>query len=134
MALYNLVRYGQDDSSGCTLVVDIGARSTNLVFVENRKAFSRSIPVAGHTITQELMKEFSLAFKEAEELKLAHAVVAFSGAVETSESQIVSRVAKDRSQRHDEAALRDQPFNQFLSQSAERREAAREFCCAAAVP
>lgn len=94
MALYNLCRFGYGEQEGCTLIMDMGARSTNVIFVEQKKIFCRSIPLAGHVITQELMKELDLSFKEAEEVKLAHAFVAFGGVVEGSESPMVNRVAK----------------------------------------
>lgn len=94
MALYNLCRFSYGEQEGCTLIMDMGARSTNVIFVEQKKIFCRSIPLAGHVITQELMKELELSFKEAEEVKLAHAFVAFGGVVEGSESPMVNRVAK----------------------------------------
>src|SRR5438270_235407 len=40
MALYNAFRYNYADLGGCTLLVDIGARTTNLLFVEPQKIFS----------------------------------------------------------------------------------------------
>src|SRR6267143_6920616 len=43
MALYNAFRYNYADLDGCSLLVDIGARTTNLLFVEPQKIFSRSI-------------------------------------------------------------------------------------------
>jgi len=72
MALYNAVRYNYGELKGCTLVVDIGARSTNLVFMEEGRFFSRNLPIVGtgNIITQQLMKEFSMSFKDAEELNL----------------------------------------------------------------
>ncbi len=94
MALYNTVRYNYPDLNGCTMVLDIGARSSNLVFVEKDRIFSRSIPVAGNAITQELMKEFDLSFKDAEEMKLAHAFVAFGGVSAGPEGEIADRVSK----------------------------------------
>jgi len=94
MALYNLARFNYGGQDGCTLIMDMGARSTNLIFMEQSRIFCRNIPLAGHTITLELMKEFDLNFKEAEELKIAHAFVAFGGVVEGSESPLVNRVAK----------------------------------------
>lgn len=94
MTLYNLCRFSYGDLEGCTLIMDMGARSTNVIFVEQKKIFCRSIPLAGHVITQELMKELELGFKEAEEVKLAHAFVAFGGVVEGSDSPMVNRVSK----------------------------------------
>src|SRR5207245_11275588 len=38
MALYNAFRYNYADLSGCSLLVDIGARTTNLLFIEDRKS------------------------------------------------------------------------------------------------
>ena len=52
LALFNAVRYNYGDVEGCTLVVDIGARTTNLLFLEQNKVFSRAIPIAGNAITQ----------------------------------------------------------------------------------
>ena len=74
--------------------MDMGARSTNVIIVEQQKIFCRSIPLAGHAITHELMKELDLGFKEAEELKIAHAFVAFGGVVEGAENPMVNRVSK----------------------------------------
>ncbi len=96
MALYNTVRYNYVDVAGCILVIDIGARSTNLVFVEEGRFFSRNLPImgTGNVITQQLMKEFNLPFKDAEELKRTHATVAFGGAYEDYADKVISRVSK----------------------------------------
>lgn len=94
MALYNATRYNYPDLTGCTMILDIGARSSNLIFLEDSKIFSRSIPVAGNAITTEIMKEFELPFKDAEDLKKAHASVALGGVSGSDESEVGSSVAK----------------------------------------
>lgn len=94
MALYNAVRYNYTSLPECTLVVDIGARSTDLIFMEEGRVFSRSVPVAGNAITQQIMHEFGLSFADAEELKKAHAFVAFGGAYEGPRSEVVDKVSK----------------------------------------
>lgn len=94
MALYNAVRYNYDNLPPCTLVVDIGARSTDLVFIEAGRVFSRSVPVAGNQITQLIMNEFSISFDDAEAMKKAHAYVAFGGAYEGPQSETVDKVSK----------------------------------------
>jgi type IV pilus assembly protein PilM len=66
MALYNCLRYNYGQLDGCTILLDIGARSTNLVFIEDEKIYSRCIPVAGNAITQELAKGLQISFAEAE--------------------------------------------------------------------
>lgn len=94
MALYNTVRYNYPDLQGCTMIVDIGARSTNLVFIEENRIFTRSIPAAGNTITQEIMKEFDLSFREADDLKKEHAFVAFGGVYAGPDNETADRVSK----------------------------------------
>lgn len=94
LALYNTVRYNYADLTGCTMILDIGARSTNVVFVEGGRIFSRSIPVAGQAITKDVMKEFALSFDESEQLKKAHAFVGFGGAYEGHEVGVADRTSK----------------------------------------
>ena len=69
MALYNAFRYNYDGGEGCSLLVDIGARTTNLVFAEQEKIFSRSVPIGGASITSALAKEFNESFNAAEARK-----------------------------------------------------------------
>ncbi|MEI8121357.1 MAG: type IV pilus assembly protein PilM [bacterium] len=94
LALYNAVRYNYSDLPGCAMILDMGARSTNVVFVEGNKIFSRSIPVAGMAITKDVMKEFGLSFEEAEQLKIAHAFVGFGGVYEGHEVGVSDRTSK----------------------------------------
>ena len=62
MALYNAFRFNYSELTGCSLLVDIGARTTNLLFVEPGKVFSRSIPIGGSSITAAIAKEFNEPF------------------------------------------------------------------------
>ena len=94
MAIYNCVRFNYPDLTECVMVLDIGARSSNLIFQEGNRIFSRSIPVAGNAITQELMKEFDVPFEEAETLKLEHGFVAFGGVYAGPDSDEADRVSK----------------------------------------
>lgn len=94
LALYNCARYNYPGLEGCTMVLDIGARSTNLIFIEEGHVFSRSIPVAGNTITQELAKVFQLDFRAAEQLKRRHAFVALGGVYGVADDETADRVSK----------------------------------------
>jgi type IV pilus assembly protein PilM len=58
MALYNAFRYSYPNVNECSLLVDIGARTTNVLFIEPRKIFSRSLPIGGSTITAAIAREF----------------------------------------------------------------------------
>ncbi len=93
MALYNCLRYNYGDQSGCTVLLDIGARSTNLIFLEDEKIYSRCIPVAGNAITQELAKSFQISFQDAEKLKCERAFVSLGG-VYASEDEQAERISK----------------------------------------
>ena len=94
MALYNAVRYNYGDLDGCTMIVDIGARTTNLLFIEQNRVFSRSIPIAGNAITQSVAAEFSVPFLEAEHMKKMYGFVALGGAYEEPENETQARVSK----------------------------------------
>ncbi len=94
MALYNCYRYNYSDADDCTLIIDMGARSTDLVFAEGNRVFSRSIPVAGNAITQQIMREFDLSFADAEDMKKAHAFVAWGGAYESPSGEVAEKVSK----------------------------------------
>jgi len=93
MALYNCLRYNYSQLDGCTVLLDIGARSTNLIFIEDEKIYNRCIPVAGNAITQEIAKSFELSFAEAEALKRQVAFVSLGG-VTASEDEVSERVSK----------------------------------------
>ncbi|HUI07610.1 MAG TPA: type IV pilus assembly protein PilM [Verrucomicrobiae bacterium] len=94
MALFNALRYNYGDLEGGTMIVDIGARTTNLLFIEQNRVFSRSIPIAGNAITQSIASEFNVPFLEAEHMKKAQGFVALGGAYEEPESETQARISK----------------------------------------
>jgi len=94
MAIYNAFRYNYSDVHGSSLVIDIGSRTTNLIFIEPNKVFSRSIPNGGSTITQQIAKEFSEAFQLAEERKKRDGFVSLGGAYAEPDDPDVARVSK----------------------------------------
>ena len=93
LAIANCVQLSYPDLEGCTMVLDIGARSTNMIFLEEGRVFYRTIPVAGNTITQEIAKSFQIDFREAEQLKLEKGFVALGG-VYASEDETADRLSK----------------------------------------
>jgi type IV pilus assembly protein PilM len=94
MALYNAVRYNYPELTGCTMVLDIGARASNLLFIENSRIFSRSIPVAGNAITLEIAKELGVQPEEAERLKREHAVVGLGGVYAGPDGETADLISK----------------------------------------
>ena len=94
MALYNAFRYNYADATGCSLLLDIGARTTNLIFVEPNKVFSRSIPIGGTTFSANITREFSEPFGAAEERKLSVGFVSLGGAYAEPSDPDIARVSK----------------------------------------
>jgi type IV pilus assembly protein PilM len=94
MALYNAFRYNYSDLSGCSLLVDIGARTTNLLFIEPGKIFSRSVPIGGGSITSAVAREFGEPFAAAELRKKRDGFVSLGGVYAEPADPDVARVSK----------------------------------------
>jgi type IV pilus assembly protein PilM len=94
MALYNAFRYNYSDLTGCSLLVDIGARTTNLIFIEGQRVFSRSIPVGGNTISAAIAKEFRQDITVGEKLKLEKGFVGLGGAYAEPEDPTEAKISK----------------------------------------
>ena len=94
IAIYNAFRYNYSDVEGCSLLVDIGSRTTNLIFVDGQKVFSRSIPIGGSKITEVVAKDFNENFSDAEERKKRDAFVSLGGAYADAEDPNLARVSK----------------------------------------
>jgi type IV pilus assembly protein PilM len=94
MAVYNAFRFSYPETTGCSLIVDIGARTTNLIFVEGSRAFSRSIPVGGSSISAAVAKEFHQDITLAERLKVERGSVSLGGAYAEPSDPTDARVAK----------------------------------------
>src|SRR5688572_3126895 len=69
-ALCNAFRYNYGDIEGCTMLLDIGAKTSNLLFFEKGNVYSRGINIGAHSITQDFAKESKLSYDEAEKLKI----------------------------------------------------------------
>ena len=94
LALYNAFRYSYPDVDEPALVVDLGARSTNLVFVEGERFFTRNLLVGGAAVTNAIAKEFGVPFAEAERHKCSQGFVALGGAVEDHPDEGVNAMSK----------------------------------------
>ena len=94
MALYNAFRYNYPDLTGCSLLVDIGARTTNLLFVEPGKVFSRSVPIGGSSISSAIAKEMSEPLAAAEFRKKREGFVSLGGAYAEPADPDIARMSK----------------------------------------
>lgn len=94
LSLYNSVRYNYPDLDGCTMTLDIGARSTSLIFVEGGKFFVRSIPIGGNMITTEISKVLGISIEDAEQLKLEKGFVALGGTFAIQDDEVADKCSK----------------------------------------
>jgi type IV pilus assembly protein PilM len=94
LAVFNAFRYCYPDVEESALIIDLGARSTNLIFVEGSRVFARNILVGGSTLTGNIAKELGMGFGDAEEQKRTRGYVAPGGAYEPNEDEVVDAMAK----------------------------------------
>jgi type IV pilus assembly protein PilM len=94
MVLYNAFRYSYPTVNDCSLLLDIGARTTNVLFIEPRRIFSRSLPIGGSTITGAIAKEFGESFEAAETRKKRDGFVSLGGAYAEPSDHDIARVSK----------------------------------------
>ena len=93
-ALCNAFRYNYGDIEGCTMLLDIGAKTSNLLFFEKGNVYSRGINIGSNAITQDFMKESKLGYDEAEQLKMDEGFVSLGGAYEEPENAHQAAISK----------------------------------------
>ncbi len=80
MALYNALRYNYPELEETTLLIDIGAKTCNLIYLEGKRMFTRSVAVGGASITTAIAKDYGVSFSEAESQKCSNGMVALNTA------------------------------------------------------
>jgi type IV pilus assembly protein PilM len=93
-ALCNAFRYNYGDLDGCTMLLDIGAKSSNLLFFEKGKFYSRSINIGANAISQDFASEAKIPFDEAERLKAEKGFVSLGGAYEEPDDPQAAAISK----------------------------------------
>jgi type IV pilus assembly protein PilM len=76
MALANAFLYNYGDLNEPALMIDMGARTSNLVYIDGSKVFTRTIAIGGSTLTSAIAKEYNVPFIEAESQKCSNGLVA----------------------------------------------------------
>src|SRR6266446_6688940 len=94
LALYNALRYNYSDATGCTILVDIGSRTTNLLFCETGKIFPRRLNIGGSTITTAIAKDFGISFAEADVRKVKDGFVSLGGTYAEPDDAEIARISK----------------------------------------
>src|SRR6266481_10050959 len=93
-ALCNAFRYNYGDLEDCTMLLDIGAKTSNLLFFEKGKVYSRSINLGANSITQDFANESKLRFADAENKKISEGFVSLGGAYEEPENAHQAAISK----------------------------------------
>lgn len=94
-ALYNAFRYSYPEARGCSLLIDIGSRVTNLLFIEGNEFFIRTLPIGGGSITLALQKKFEgRSFNEVEQFKCSEGLIPPPGNYEGAKNEEVAEMAK----------------------------------------
>src|SRR6266446_5003367 len=93
-ALCNAFRYNYGELEDCTMLLDIGAKTSNLLFFEKGKVFSRSINLGANSITQDFANESKKKFDVAEKIKIDEGFVSLGGAYEEPENQEQAAISK----------------------------------------
>ena len=79
------------------MLLDIGAKSSTLLFFEQGRVFSRSINIGANSITQDFASESKLDWDEAERLKIEEGFVSLGGAYEEPDNPnqaLISKIAR----------------------------------------
>ncbi len=79
MALFNAFRSTYGTPEEPVLLIDIGAKSSNLLYIEGKRFFTRSVNIGGSSITAAIAKEYGIPFMEAEHQKISNGLVALGG-------------------------------------------------------
>ena len=93
LALTNALRHAIGDDGSCSVLLDIGSKTTSLVIIEGDKIYNRSIPVAGNAVTKEIAAALGCSTEEAEQLKVEKGYVSLGGVTE-DEDEVADRISK----------------------------------------
>ena len=93
-ALCNAFRFNYGDPEECVLLLDIGAKTSNVILFEKGKVFARTISIGANAITQDFVAEAKLPFAKAEELKVRSGFVGLGGAYEEPENAHEAAISK----------------------------------------
>jgi type IV pilus assembly protein PilM len=93
-ALSNAFKFNYGELEDCTMLLDIGAKTSNLLFFEKGKVFSRSINLGANAITQDFANESKLKFDEAEKIKIVEGFVSLGGAYEEPDNPHQAAISK----------------------------------------
>jgi len=93
-ALINAFAYNYPEVSDCSVLIEIGVRSSTIILMEGQRYFIRIVSIGGAAITQSIATDLQENFSGAEVLKLAKGFVHPGGAYEDSADAATARISK----------------------------------------
>src|SRR5215213_6195279 len=96
-ALANAFRYNYGDLEGCSMLLDIGAKTSNLLFFDKDTIYARGINIGANSITTDFSKESKQPWDEAEAKKIEVGFVSLGGAYEEPDDphqQAISKISR----------------------------------------
>ena len=70
IGLLNGFRFNYPDKGGCNLLASVGAKSTDLIYLQGSNFYSRNIAIGGNGVSQEIADELGIPLEDAETLKV----------------------------------------------------------------
>ena len=94
-ALYNTINF--NDGFENVVILDIGAKTTNIIISKEGKAWTRNLPIAGDDITRVIAEGLNISFEAAEERKKKEGIVLIEEGAEyqTKISNLITPVLGD---------------------------------------
>ncbi len=74
-SLYNAFRVSYPEENEPVMLLDIGAKTTDIIFADAGHFFTRSVTAAGAFVTNAISRELKVSFREAEALKINDGVI-----------------------------------------------------------
>jgi type IV pilus assembly protein PilM len=93
-ALYNAFRHNYGVPESCSLLLDMGGRTTDAIFMEGEKVFIASLPNAGGHVSKAISTEMGEEFDVAEGAKRENGFVNLGGNYEDHEDPQVDAMSK----------------------------------------
>ncbi|NCG26036.1 MAG: type IV pilus assembly protein PilM [Verrucomicrobiales bacterium] len=94
VALCNAFKFSYPETEGAALLIDVGARTTDLIYIEGKRIYTRSVPVGGAAASSAIAKEFDMSFADAEERKMQDGFVSLGGAAADHEDPGIAAMSK----------------------------------------
>lgn len=91
--LFSAFKHAYPEVTGSSLIVDIGAKSTNLIYIEGDRMFLRTARFGGATITSAIAKTYNLSFADAEAQKTSNGLVGLAGGFGGQVSEEIAALA-----------------------------------------